>query len=260
MKIVIILILALFIFAGCATHREIYRQTTQDKFEIPPLPKWIYNTPENFVIGISQKSMNSDEMQEAAKQMAAVMESRNDASYTIEKYATTSSDNTLKSNISEFKLNVSSSPQKTEQVYNSLELIDSIEALGYFIGLFSSTNMEINASYKKPYIQRIPEYFEKDKLEISDNTINCYKTVSSSSLILAWENAAEEARYEIAKYLEKKVQSAIINIDDEITEKRIALETSEKLSEMRLKTSFITTELKDNLRLFKVYHEMEISK
>ena len=119
--------------------------------------------------------------------------------------------------------------------------------------------MEINAFFKKPYIQRIPEYFEEDNLEISDNTINCYKTVSSSSLILAWENAAEEARYEIAKYLEKKVQSAIINIDDEITEKRIALETSEKLSEMKLKSSYITTELKDNLRLFKVYHEMEIS-
>ncbi len=259
MKIVIILILTLFIIAGCATHNEIYRQTTQDKFEVPSLPKWVYNTPENFVIGISQKSMNSDEMQEAAKQMAAVMESRNYASYAIEKYAATSTENTFKSNVTEFRLNVSSSPQKTEQVYNSLELVDSIETLGYFIGLFSSTNMDINVSYKKLYIQRIPEYFEKDNLEISDNTINCYKTVSSSSLILAWENAAEEARYEIAKYFERKVQSAIINIDDEITEKRIALETSEKLSEIKLKTSYITTELKDNLRLFKVFHEMELS-
>jgi len=259
MRNAILYVLVLLLFAGCATNIEIYKQETQDRLEIPPLPKWVYNTPENFVIGISQKSMNLDEMHEAAKQMAAVMESRNDGSYTIEKYAATSNENTLKSNITEFKLNVSSSPQKTEQVYNSLELVDSIEALGYFIGLFSSTNMEINASYKKPFIQRIPEYFEKDNLEISDNTINCYKTVSSSSLILAWENAAEEARYEIAKYLEKKVQSAIINIDDVITEKRIALETSEKLSEMKLKTSYITTELKDNLRLFKVYQEMEVS-
>ena len=258
MRNAILYVLVLLLFTGCATHKEIYKQETQDRLEIPPLPKWIYNTPDNYVVGISQKSMNSDEMHEAAKQMAAVMKSRNDASYTIEKYAATTSDNTLKSNITEFKLNVSSSPQKTEQIYNSLELIDSIEALGYFIGLFSSTNIEINASYRKPYIQRIPEYFEKDKLEISDNTVNCYKTVSSSSLILAWENAAEEARYEIAKYLEKKVQSAIINVD-EIIEKRIALETSEKLSMMKLKSSYITTELKDNLRLFKVCHEMEIS-
>ena len=259
MRNAILYVLVLLLFTGCATHKEIYKQETQDRLEIPPLPKWIYNTPDNYVVGISQKSMNSDEMHEAAKQMAAVMKSRNDASYTIEKYAATTSDNTLKSNITEFKLNVSSSPQKTEQIYNSLELIDSIEALGYFIGLFSSTNIEINVSYRKPYIQRIPEYFEKDKLEISDNTVNCYKTVSSSSLILAWENAAEEARYEIAKYLEKKVQSAIINVD-EIIEKRIALETSEKLSMMKLKSSYITTELKDNLRLFKVCHEMEISK
>ena len=84
MKNVIILIL-LLIIGGCATHNEIYRQKTQDKLEIPPLPKWVYNTPDNFVVGISQKSMNSDEMEEAAKQMAAVMESRNHASYTIEK-------------------------------------------------------------------------------------------------------------------------------------------------------------------------------
>ena len=259
MKNAIIFVLILLILAGCATHKQIYRQETQDRLEIPPLPKWVYNTPDHFVVGISQKSMNSGEMVEAAKQMAAVMKSRNSASYTIEKYAATTSDNILQSNVTEFKLNVSSSPQKTKEIYNSLELVDSIEVLGYFIGLFSATKMEINVSYKKRYIHRIPEYFEKDKLEIEDNTINYYKTVSSSSLVLAWENAAEEARYEIAKYLEKKVQSAIINIDDEITEKRIALETSEKLSKMKLKTSYITTELKDNLRLYKVYHEMEIS-
>ncbi len=259
MKKVIILILTLLLIAGCATHNEIYRQKTQDRFEIPPLPKWVYNTPADFVVGISQKSMNPDEMQEAAKQMAAVIESRNHASYTIDKYAATSSDNILKSNVTEFKLNVSSSPQKTEQIYNSFKLVDSIETLGYFFGLFSAIDLEVEASYKKPYIMRIPEYFEKDKLEISDNKIICFKTVSSSSLILAWEKATVEARYEIAKYLEKKVQSAIINTD-EITEKRMALETSEKLSQMKLRRSYITTELKDNLRIFKVYHEMEISK
>ncbi len=259
MKNVIILILILFIIVSCATHNEIYRQKTQDKLEIPPLPKWIYNTPDNFVVGISQKSMNYDEMEEAAKQMAAVMESRNHASYTIEKYAATSSDNTLKSNVTEFKLNVSASPQKTEQIYNSLELVDSMEAFGYFFGLFSATNNGIDDSFKRANILRMPEFFDKDKLEISDNIINCYQTESSSSLVLAWENAAVEARYKIAKYLEKEVQSAIINTD-EITEKRIALETSEKLSAMKLKASYITTELKDNLRVFKVYHEMEISK
>ncbi|MCK5052578.1 MAG: hypothetical protein KAS53_12710 [Candidatus Cloacimonetes bacterium] len=259
MKNVIILILSLLIIGGCATHNEIYRQKTQDKLEIPPLPKWVYNTPDNFVVGISLKSMNSDEMQEAAKQMAAVMESRNHASYTIEKYAAISSDNTLKSNVVEFKLNVSASPQKTEQIYNSLELVHSIEALGYYFGLFSAVNREIDASFIRANILRMPKYFEKDKLEISDNTINCYETESSSSLVLAWTNAAVEARYNIAKYLEKEVQSAIINTD-EITEKRIALETSEKLSRMKLKASYITTELKDNLRVFKVYHEMEIIK
>ncbi|MDP8202146.1 MAG: hypothetical protein P9M11_08390 [Candidatus Tenebribacter burtonii] len=259
MKNVIILILTLLVIGGCVTHNEIYKQKTQDRLETPPLLKWIYNTPESFVVGISQKSMSSEKMQEAAKQMAAVMESRNSASYIIEKYAATSSDNTLKSNVIEFKLNVSSSPQKTEQIYNSLELVDSIEVLGYFFGLFSTINKEVSTSFNKAYIQRIPEYFEKDKLEISGNTINCYNTKSSSSLISAWENAAIEARYEIAKYFEKKVQSAIINTDV-ITEKRIALETSEKLSKMKLKSSFITTELKDNLRTFKVYHEMEIIK
>lgn len=259
MKRLTIFILSLLIIGGCATHNEIYRQKAQDRFETPPLPKWIYNTPDNFVVGISQKSLNTDEMQEAAKQMAAVMKSRNNASYTIEKYAATSSDNTFKSNVTEFKLNVSSSPQKTKQIYNSLELVASIEALGYFFGLFTPTNLEIDAYYKKPYIQKKPKYFEKDKLKIYDYTINCYKTQSSSSLVLAWENAAVEARYEIAKYLEKKVQSAVINTD-EITEKRIALETSEKLSRMKLKASYITTELRDNLRVFKVYHEMEILK
>ena len=119
--------------------------------------------------------------------------------------------------------------------------------------------MEVDATLKRSSIQRIPDYFAKDKLEVMQNTLICNRTVSSSSLVLAWENAATEARYEIAKYLEKEVQSAIINTDD-ITEKRIALETSEKLSQMKLKASYITTELKDNLRLFKVCHQLEIVK
>ncbi|MBT4334046.1 MAG: hypothetical protein HOD64_12310 [Candidatus Cloacimonetes bacterium] len=259
MRNAIIFIFVLLIFTGCATHKEIYKHETQDRLEIPPLPKWVYNTPDNFVVGISKKSMNYSEMVEAAKQMAAVMESRNNASYTIEKYAATSSDNILKSNVTEFKLNVSSSPQKTKEIYNSLKLVDSVEVLGYFLGLFSISGMEVDATLKRSSIQRIPDYFAKDKLEVMQNTLICNRTVSSSSLVLAWENAATEARYEIAKYLEKEVQSAIINTDD-ITEKRIALETSEKLSQMKLKASYITTELNDNLRLFKVYHQLEIVK
>jgi len=138
-------------------------------------------------------------------------------------------------------------------------LVDSTEALGYFFGLFSMTTSEVQSSDKKAYIQRLPDFYDIDKLMISNNAITCFRTESSASLVHAWEKAAEEARFEIAKYFEKQVQSAIINTD-EITEKRIALETTEKLSLMKLKASCITTELKDNLRLFKVYHEMEIAK
>lgn len=256
---ILILILSILIIVSCATHKEIYKQETQDRLEIPPLPKWVYNTPDDFVVGISQKSMNPVEMVDAAKQMATVMKSRNNASYTIEKYAATTSDNTLRSNVTKFKLNVSSSPQKTREIYNSLELVESVEALGYFFGLFSPSGMGVNESFQISSIQRIPDNFEKDKLEISDYTINCYKTESSSSLVLAWQNAAIEARYEIAKYLEKSVQSAIINTD-ELTEKKIALETSKKLSQIKIKASYITTELKDNLRIFRVYHQLEIAK
>jgi len=259
MRKLIILILPILVILGCATQNKIYRQQTQDLFEVPPLPKWIYSTPENYVIGISRKSINHEEMKDSAKQMAAVMESRNLASYTIEKYANTTSDEILKSNTTEFKLNVSSSPQHTELIYKSLSLVDSTEALGYFFGLFSMTSSEVQSSGKRTYIKRLPEFYDIDKLMISENAITCFRTESSASLVHAWEKAAEEARFEIAKYFEKQVQSVIINTD-EITEKRIALETAEKLSQMKLKASYITTELKDNLRLYKVYHEMEIIK
>ncbi len=259
MRKLIILLLSLFVIVGCATQNKIYKQETQDVFEIPSLPKWVNSAPDNFVVGISRKSMNHDDMKDSARQMATVMESRNHASYTIEKYASTSNEEILKSNVTKFKLNVSSSPQHTEQIYNSLILVDSSEALGYFFGLFSMTSSEVQSSDKKGNIQRLPEYYDIDKLMISNNAITCFRTESSASLVHAWEKAAEEARFEIAKYLEKQVQSVIINTD-EITEKRIALETAEKLSQMKLKASYITTELKDNLRLFKVYHELEIAK
>ena len=90
--------------------------------------------------------------------------------------------------------------------------------------------------------------------DISEKGIIYHSTACSSSLILAWEKAAEEARFEIAKYQQKNVQSAIINKNDNI-DKRIAIETK-KILRTRIISSFITTELKDNLRVYKVYHQM----
>ncbi|MCF7858278.1 MAG: hypothetical protein K9N07_02985 [Candidatus Cloacimonetes bacterium] len=253
------ILIIMLIITGCSKNQEIYRQKFTDKYEVPALPGWIYKTPEKFVVGISLKSSNKNEMKEAAKQMAAVIESRNNSSYTIDNYASTTSDNILKSGKSQFKLNVSSSPERTEEICNALTLVDSLETLGYFFGLFSTENNKKPRLKAKLEIQQLPENFEDDKLEIFADTINFHKTASSSSLISAWKTAAEEARYEIAKYLEKQVQSAIINTDEN-TEKRIVLETSKLLSRMRLNKSYIITELKDNLRIFKVYHEMEIKK
>ncbi|MCK4653434.1 MAG: hypothetical protein KAU01_03215, partial [Candidatus Cloacimonetes bacterium] len=150
-------------------------------------------------------------------------------------------------------------PEETKRIYETLQLVDEAFLYDFYIALFSEIKTNIPASYRKKYVSNFPQWYEGDKIVVESDKIIGYTSSSSSNLVSAWENAAENARLEIAKYLEKEVQSALISKDEEI-EKSIVLETSKKLIKMNITRSFVSSELRDNLRSYKVYLELVMIK
>jgi hypothetical protein len=256
----LLLMTLLFVLLGCASQTEFEEIKMIHKIEYPLLPGWVYELPAGeYVIGIAQKSFDEDEMKDAAKQMAAVMKSRNEASYSIEKFASTTTEDLLRDGKAEFRLNVSASPETTQNIYETLKMVDEVFFFDYYLALFSFQNDSVAEKYKNRFVANFPDWYEKDDIKVDSLKIISHTSGSSSHLIIAWEHAAQNARLEIAKYIEKDVRSALISTDEEI-EKKIAVETSKKLIRMEITRSFISSELHDNLHSYKVFLEMVMEK
>ena len=258
MRRLLIILGVLILVFGCASQKPVEKEIKIiKKIEKISLPAWIYDLPQTdeFVVGISSRSIYEDQMKDASKQMASVMHSRNKASYTITKSAATTKEDYLSGGSAQFKLNVSSSPEETQRIYENLQLVDEVFYYEFYLALFAESTNEVNESCKTKYVANFPEWYENDGLKVDEGNLRSYASESSSNLISAWETAAEKARFEIAKYLEKDVQSVLTSENENIT-KKYAIETRQKLAEIQISRSHITSELYDNLRSYKVYLEV----
>ena len=249
--------LIVFILTGCA-QQKVQQQETGfiQKFEQEPLPGWVYQLPPNgdFVIGMASRSFYEDKMKDAAKQMAAVMHSRNKASYAISNSTSKMSEDCLQSGSAAFKLNVGS-PQETKQIYKNLRLADETFFHDFYIALFTENGAELPEELREKRVEMTPSWYEKDGLIPMENGIEYHIFASSSNLIDAWCRATENARLEIAEYRQKNVLGKVVNRDENVT-KDIAIESRQKITDLQISRSFITSELHDNLRSYKVYLEM----
>jgi hypothetical protein len=257
MNRIIFLVLMFLMITSCISEQKIVEKKEVKKIEKVSLPAWVYELPpgDDFIIGIAGKSIYADQMKDATRQMAAVMHSRNRSSYTISKRAATDKEDYLSGGSAGFNLNVSSSPEETRRIYDSLVILDEVDYYGYFLTLYSDGKATLSDKHKKKYVANLPGWYENDGLKLEGDVILSYASTSSSDLISAWENAAEQARFEIAKYLEKNVQISLTNENEQI-EKKYAIETRKKLSHLRINRSYITSQLYDNLRSYKVYLEI----
>jgi hypothetical protein len=256
----IIAIMATFILLSCSSSPPAQAEPVLKKVGMEALPCWLYQLPEegDYVIGIAPRNFDRESMQDAARQMAAVMHSRNAGSFTINKFARTSGSDQLKEGTGRFRLNVAE-PETTQKIYNRLNLIDETYLYDNYIALFSLISNEIDESYCQKQVINFPEWFKKDDIIISDDVILSHSFESSHDLTTAWEKAAEKARLQLAKYLEKDVQSYVVSQDEKI-EKQIAIESTRKLLNMNIFRSFILMKNFDSLISYEVYLEMRMEK
>ena len=252
-------------FFGCSSNKvskEEKKETSKTTIYKPEnviVPKWVFEKLEtgDFVIGISPKSFDYDKMEDASKRMAAVIKGRNIGSYSISKYASQSvgeDDATAK-----FKLNVSSSIKEVKRIYNSLNLIDETYLYGFFIGLYSMKDCEIEKDFVNISELTEPEWISEEKLIVTDEVILSKAFASSIYLDIAWEKAAENARIEMGKYLEKNVQGMVKSINEKI-DKTVAVESTVKTCKMNITRSHIVANIQDGLFSYKVFVEMKMER
>ncbi|NQV17062.1 MAG: hypothetical protein HQ534_00745 [Armatimonadetes bacterium] len=256
------LILAFF---GCSSNKvskeekKEISKTTIYKPENVKVPKWIFEKLEegDFVIGISPKSFDYDKMVDASKGMAAVIKGRNTGSYSISKYA---SQNAGEDDAyAEFELNVSSSIEEVKRIYNSLNLIDETYLYGFFIGLYSMKECEIEKAFVNISELTEPEWISEEEMIVTDEVILSKAFATSINLDIAWEKAAENARIEMGKFLEKDVQGLLKSTDEKI-DKSVAVETTIKTCKMDITRSHIVANIKDGLFSYKVFIEMKMER
>jgi len=256
----ILLLLVVLFLISCSSGISYNNKVSINKIGMEPLPRWVYELPPegDYVIGISARSFDNDSMLDAARQMAAVMKSRNKGSYAIAKSTLSSGSDIIKDARVGFLLNVSE-PDETLRIYDSLTLIDETYLYDHYIALFSQTNKVIADSYCQKQILNFPQWYSKDEIKIVDDHILSYAQEGSYNLVTAWEKTAEKARYEIAKYLEKDVQGKIESTN-EIFEKNIAIESTRKLIDIEITRSFIIMKNYDSLISYQVFLELKMKK
>ena len=259
-KIYGIILISLLVLISCQSTLQEKPGHPHHKHYTSNNPLWLYELPvgSDYIVGISTHSQDSLAMVEAAKEMAAVMMARNTGSYTIQKSTQTDSEDHAKNGKATFNLNVGA-PEEAKNNFSSLHLIDSHKLDQYFIGLFAESSKDIDPNYKKRSIRSFPKWYREKELDDTGGFVTTWVEAGSYDLGLAWEKAAEKARYQIADYLEKDVQANVINTNDDIT-KKIAIETTKLLTNLEITRSYIITEKIDTLYSYKVYLEMKMRK
>lgn len=254
------LILSLLLLISCQTAQleEIEQPLNKRVTGLNPL--WLYELPvgSDYIIGISQCNHDTLTVENAAREMASVMKSRNTGSYTIQKFSQTDAENIQKSGNASFNLNVGT-PEEAKENFKKLHIIDSHKLNHYFIGLYSIATSEIEDKYKKKEIRSFPKWYQENKIEDNSGYLTTWASDGSYDLITAWEKAAEVARYQIADYLEKDVSAGLFSNNEDIT-KKISIETTRKLANLEITRSYIVTEKYDTLYSYKIYLEMKMRK
>lgn len=225
------------------------------KLTIPLVPDWFLNQQNNnYCIGFALKSYDRETMKDGAKQMAAVMKSRNNSAYSIKKYAKTDSDNFNQNGSADFQLEVSTDPTVPQKIYDKLTLIDSFFINDNFVGLFSESEIKVNKTKTLPHF---PDWASNKELRIEKNRAISVGKATSASLIPAYEAAVQNAREKILAYYITSVNSAILNIDESM-QSEVAVESSGKLVSMQINHCFVTTMFRGGLYSYEVQVEMEM--
>jgi len=218
------------------------------------LPSWLMHFPNSpdYAIGVSYVESDKSNMIKVAKEFASVQINRNKNSIIVRKYSRTYSDH------ARFEVNVSSNVDNLQNCFDNLILIESAIVNNHYIALFklkNSTSVHYNNNLISNQTSKSPIWFKENKITAGDQI---YTTAESSSenLTIAFEKAFEKCRLQIADYLEKNIESILINYNNE-NKKFISIETDMLLSNLIITNIYISAKTYDSLSTYSVYVKMQ---
>ncbi|HCX73071.1 MAG TPA: hypothetical protein DHM37_05065 [Candidatus Cloacimonas sp.] len=248
----------IFIFLlGCSAtiKQEIEVSPTSNKQVLEAeLPNWLYKIPEKAVVGIAPYKKNKESSLEAARKMAAVFSNRNRSSIAISKKGFREAQDSLSDMQVKFRMNVGD-PKEASKLYENLKLIDETRFHNYYLALFSENSIEFDTKKVYSNLEK-PNWFQKTRLEDEEGLVTYHSTATSANFISAWEMAAENARLQIAEYIEKKVRGLLLRKNENF-DKYVSIETSQNVSNFKIVRSAVRAEYQDQLLIYQVYMEVQ---
>ncbi|MDY6915401.1 MAG: hypothetical protein SVM86_03680 [Candidatus Cloacimonadota bacterium] len=248
----------IFIFlVGCSASpkQKIEVSKTSNKQILKAeLPSWLYKIPEKAVVGIAPYKKDKESSVDAARKMAAVFSNRNRSSIAISKKGFREAQDDLSDMQVKFRINVGD-PKEASKLYENLKIVDETRFHNYYLALFSEYDIEIDT--KKVYTSvKKPDWFQNNRLEDEEGLVTYHSTTTSANFISAWEMAAENARLQIAEYIEKKVKGLLLRKNENF-EKYVSIETTQNVSNFKIVRSAVRAENQDQLLIYQVYMEVQ---
>ncbi len=240
------------------------------------LPKWVIDIPSGNknIIGISRVARDFDQTFHAAKEMATIQYARNLSSYNIRNYIQAEKTYTDSEyhDYRSFVFQVSDAA-KLHRIYDHLHLKEYYQLHNsYFIALFEFDDSQ---SREQAMIDldrdldglvsvsrhEIPQWYQRDAVKRSGEFLESTAKASSSSLIEAWSQAAQQARLLQSVHYSTMVSSlsetGYIN-DLEKTRSAVAVETLYNLRDIEFSKSHIQSLYRDNNLTYTVYIKLRI--
>ena len=236
----LLIVLVIAVMSSCATPQaEVIVEKPQLKVSVLTLPVWFLEPPSgNYVLGISRLSFKNLEMETAAFQNAVVSYCRNHNSYIVNNQALRESEIVMTASTANFRVIVSSEPQKLQEVKEKLEKLDSFWFYDNYVGLYGIKNSVIDKRRIELEIveeadAKDPGWY-KDGLEKKEDEILAAGNATSYDAVSAWGKALDSVRVKLAGYMELDVGATVYHIN-EMEDKLITLETTKRMGAMNLK-------------------------
>lgn len=163
----------------------------------------------NLAIGIHSKIWNSIAMEESLLQQAAVLFTRLDGTFAVEKYLLDQQNNNSSS--AHYQYTVVSDIELLDYNYKNLKFINNQEIYGSIIAFFSLQDQQTKYTFS---VSSKDVFAEKWGVNITKNDTLVYGISKSSRIETAFEEAFENALIEYSKYICQNIKT-LYKVDDD---------------------------------------------
>ena len=264
MRNIILFLTMIFLFSCAANHStsECGELTllNQDEPYVPlELPNWFLSMPQEpgLAIGIAATNCYKPELTNSTiKESASIISSRNKSAIVIAKLKMKENQTILTPIISEFNLQLANDIPDLKRYYNDSEIINRTEINGMTIGLVGEKTTTLTQDESKAITNEPPLWYTDSAYCTEDNYLIACGKSSSINMATAYNNAYQEAVYNLIAGIKPKVTSSIINSQNYV-ESFVEIDASLIIENMNNSRNALVLRRSDNSYIYDGYVEIK---